>query len=64
MNLNRNEKSPELKEWVPLSVLEARLARQTHDDLWPYVWMNFVSSILLFTALAMASYRVGVQSCR
>jgi hypothetical protein len=53
----------EMEEWVPLSVREARRAREMRDDLWPYVWMNFVSMILLFAALAIACYRVGAQSC-
>ncbi len=53
----------ELEEWVPLSVREARQARARRDDLWPYVWMNFVSLILLFSALAIACYRVGARSC-
>jgi len=53
----------ELEEWVPLSVREARRTREMRDDLWPYVWMNVVSMILLFAALAIACYRVGAQSC-
>jgi len=53
------ERQPE--ECVPLSVREARRARR--DDLWPYVWMNFISVILLFSALAIACYRVGARSC-
>jgi len=53
----------EMEEWVPLSVREARRARERRDELWPYVWMNFVSIILLFSALAIACYRVGAQSC-
>jgi hypothetical protein len=50
-------------EWVPLSVREARLARKRRDDLWPYVWMNFVSMILLFAAAVILAYRVGAHSC-
>jgi hypothetical protein len=46
-----------------LSVREARRAQKELDDLWPYVWMNFVLVILLFSELAVACYRVGAQSC-
>ena len=51
------------EEWVPLSVRETRRARERRDDLWPYVWMNFASMILLFGAVAIACYRMGAQSC-
>jgi hypothetical protein len=44
-------------------VREARRAQKEVDDLWPYVWMNFLSVILLFSALAIVCYRVGAQSC-
>jgi hypothetical protein len=54
---------PDLEEWVPLSVREARLARTRRDDLWPYVWMNFVTMILLFAAAVILAYRMGAQSC-
>ena len=57
-------KEPNVDDWVPLSVRDARRARERRDDLWPYIWMNFVSMILLFSALAIACYRVGTQSCR
>ena len=57
------ELEPDPKAYVPLSVREARRARELRDDLWPYVWVNFMSVILLFTALAIACYRVGAQSC-
>jgi hypothetical protein len=53
----------DVDKWVPLSVREARRDRERRDDLWPYVWMNFVSIILLFSALAIACYRVGARSC-
>jgi hypothetical protein len=53
----------ELEAWVPLSVREARRARERRDDLWPYVWVNFVAMILLFSALAIACYRAGAPSC-
>jgi hypothetical protein len=53
----------EFDDWVPLCIREARRAPKEVDDLWPYVWMNFVSVILLFSALAIACYRVGAQSC-
>jgi hypothetical protein len=53
----------ELEEWVPLSVREARRAREMRDDLGPYVWMNFVSMILLFAAAVIMAYRMGAQSC-
>jgi len=51
-----------VEEWVPPSVREARRARKMRDDSWPYVWMNFVSIILLAAALAIMAYRMGVQS--
>jgi len=53
----------EMEEWVPLSVREARRARERRDDLWPYVWMNFVSVILLFAAGMIMAYRMGAHSC-
>jgi hypothetical protein len=58
------EDGADSENWVPLSVREARRARKMRDDLWPYVWMNFVSSILLAAALAIMAYRMGAQSCR
>jgi hypothetical protein len=54
----------DVEKWVPLSVREARRARERRDGLWPYVWMNFVSMILLFAATAIMAYRMGAQSCR
>ena len=57
------ELEPDPEAYVPLSVRQARRARKLRDDLWPYVWVNFMSVILLFTALAIACYRVGAQSC-
>jgi hypothetical protein len=48
---------------APLSVREARRARKMRDDLWPYVWMNFVSITLLAAALGIMAYRMGVESC-
>lgn len=53
----------EVEEWVPLSVGEARLARKGRDDLWPYVWMNFISMILLISAAVIMAYRLGTESC-
>jgi hypothetical protein len=52
-----------LEECVPLSVRAARNARKMRGDLWPYVWMNFASILILAAALAILSYRLGVQSC-
>ena len=54
----------DVEKWLPLSVREARRARERRDDLWPYVWMNFVSMILLFAAAVIMAYRMGAQSCR
>jgi hypothetical protein len=54
----------DLEECAPLSVREARLARERRDELWPYVWMNFASMIILAIALAIVCYRIGAQSCR
>ncbi len=53
----------EVEKWVPLSVREARRARERRDDPWPYVWMNFVSMVLLFAAAMIVAYRAGAQSC-
>ena len=61
--IDGENKGPESEKWVPLSVREARRARESHDELWPYLWMNLVSIILLFSALAIACYRVSAQSC-
>ncbi len=57
------DKPREFEEWVPLSVREAQRTRERRDDLWPYVWMNFVSMILLFAAAVIMVYRVGAHSC-
>ena len=54
----------DLENCVPLSVREARRARKMRDDLWPYVWMNFASMVLLFAAAVIMAYRMGGQSCR
>jgi hypothetical protein len=65
---SQSEMSSEIPEfdvdkWVPLSVREARRARERRDDLWPYVWMNFVSMILLIAAAVVMAYRMGARSC-
>jgi hypothetical protein len=52
------------EEYVPLVIWGARLAREKCDYLWRYVWMNFVSMILLFAAAVAMAYRMGAQSCR
>jgi len=62
------EMSGEIREfdvdkWVPLSVREARRAWARREDLWPYVWMNFVSMILLIAAAVIMAYRMGAHSC-
>jgi hypothetical protein len=49
--------------WVPLSVREARRGRKMRGNLWPYVWMNFGSMILLFAAGVIMAYRMGAQGC-
>ena len=50
----------DLEEHVPLSV---RNARQMRRDWWPSIWMSFASILILTAALAILSYRMGVQSC-
>jgi len=60
--MNKEAKT-DLEGWVPLSVREARRARERRDDLWPYVWMNFVSMILLIAAAVIMAYRMGAQNC-
>jgi hypothetical protein len=52
---------PELEAWVPLSVREARRARERRDELWSYVWINFASMIILVISLAIVCYRMGGQ---
>jgi hypothetical protein len=54
---------PNVENWVPLSVREARRARERRDELWPYVWMNFASILILAATLAIVSYRMAAQSC-
>jgi hypothetical protein len=53
----------EVEAWVPLSLREARLARKRRDDLWPYIWMNFVSMIIVFASAVVLAYRMGAHSC-
>lgn len=67
-NLNGPSSAPdaedterEVEAWVPLSVWEARQARERRDDLWPYIWVNFVSMILLFAAAVIMAYRMGAR---
>ena len=55
--LNENSE-PDLEEWVPLSIREARRRR---NEL--CVWMNFVSMTLLFAAAMIMAYRMGAQRC-
>jgi hypothetical protein len=55
--------TPEVEQWVPLSVREARRPREMRDDLWPYVWINLASMLLLFAAAVIMAYRMGAQSC-
>ena len=57
------ELEPDPKAYVPLSVREARRARKLRDDLWPYIWMNFASILILAVTLAIVGYRIGVRSC-
>ena len=61
--IDGKDRGAESEEWIPLSVREARRARERRDDLWPYMWMNFVSMILLFAAAVIMAYRMGAQSC-
>jgi hypothetical protein len=58
------DSEPDMEQNVPLSVREARSARKMRGDLCPYVWMNFVSLILLFATAVIMAYRIGAQSCR
>jgi hypothetical protein len=57
------ELEPDPEAYVPLSVRETRRARKMRGDLWPYVWMNFASILILAATLAILSYRIGAQSC-
>jgi hypothetical protein len=56
-------KEPDVEDWVPLSVREARQARKMRADLWPQIWMSFASVIILAAALAILTYRMGAQNC-
>jgi hypothetical protein len=51
---------PDLEQYVPLSV---RNARKMRNDLWPSIWMSFAAIIILAAALAILAYRMGAQSC-
>ena len=57
-DVEADNKEPGLEEGVPLSVRKARAMRR---DLWPYCWMSFASIIILAVALAILTYRMGVQ---
>lgn len=57
------ELEPDPEAYVPLSVREARHARKIRVELWPCIWMNFASILILAAALAFLSHRVGAQSC-
>jgi hypothetical protein len=48
-------------EYIPLGM---RSARRMRNNVWPYIWMSFVSMILLAAALVIVAYRMGAQSCR
>lgn len=61
MNDEKKSDGVEPEQYVPLVIREARRVRASRDKLWPYIWMNLVSMILLFSALAIACYRVGAQ---
>jgi hypothetical protein len=63
MNNERESDGVEQEQYVPLVIREARLARERRDDLWPYMWVNFVSMILLIAAAVIMAYRMGAQSC-
>ena len=54
-------KETDLEERAPLSVREARQAQKRLEDLWPYVWMNFASMIILLIALAILCFRMGPE---
>ena len=56
------ELEPDPEAYVPLSVREARRARKMRGDLWPYVWMNFASILILAATLAILTHRIGAQS--
>jgi hypothetical protein len=63
MNHEKESDGIEQELYIPLVIREARLERKRRDDHWPYVWMNFVSMILLFAAAVIMAYRMGAQSC-
>jgi hypothetical protein len=58
--VSSDDGKPNLEECVPLSV---RNARQMRRGWWPSIWMSFASILILAAALAILSYRMGVQSC-
>lgn len=51
------------EEYVPLVIWGGAASAGEVRLPWRYVWMNFVSMILLFAAVTMA-YRMGAQNCR
>ena len=55
------DSEPNLEQYVPLSVRNARKVRR---DLWPSIWMSFALINILAAALAILCYRIGAQSCR
>jgi hypothetical protein len=57
------ELEPDPEAYVPLSVREARHARKMRGDLWPHIWMNFASILILAATLAIVSCRIAAQSC-
>jgi hypothetical protein len=59
----KKDAKTDLEECVPLSVREARLARERRDDAWRYVWMNLASVITLVVTLAIVCSWIGAQGC-
>ena len=56
----QEDKEQDLEKHIPFSV---RNASQMRRSLWKHLWMSFASITLLAVALAILSYRMGVQSC-
>jgi hypothetical protein len=58
--VNSEDREVEIEQYVPRSL---RRVQQMRRDLWPSIWMSFVSIIILAAALAILAYRMGTQCC-
>jgi hypothetical protein len=47
-------------EYIPPGM---RSARRMRSNVWPHIWMSFVSILLLMAALVILAYRIGAHRC-